>query len=323
MTAVPPRSLAAALSLAILFLPTLATEEKAPRRDRAWVAAQLAAWDLTGDGAPPFRLVAKLEVFSQNGSWVTGSYALTWAAPDRWREELRFPGHEETEALAGDVRWRQRPTRYRPRLPWLLTSTVRGDRFPSPEPKDFRQTKPKGGNPALACIGNACVNAFTGEPHAGEVFDVTIGFDSPEEFPLRRWPRAYHAMEDGREIARAAIQTLESLDAPDAAAFSPPAGADQTPACGRPTAPRVIPSTKVKPPYPEALRQEHVEGFARLRATIASDGSVQEIELSRATHPQLGDLALDAVRQWRYEPALCGDRPVPIEVWLKVRWDLQ
>jgi TonB family protein len=300
----------------------MAKEEKTPRRDGAWVMEQLTRWDLTGEGARPFRLTAKLDVLAETG-WVRGTYAITWASPDRWREELHFPGHGEMEGMAGDVRWRMRPTRYRPRLPWLLTAPVRDDRFSTAIPQTFRQPKQKDGLPALACLGQNCVDVRTGELRTAGIHEVSLTFEAPADFPLRAWPASYRMTEEGREIGRATIEMLEPLPAVHVADFDPRDAAVRIPACGRPTAPRLILSTKVKPPYPVPLRQQHVEGFVRIRATIADDGKVQEIEVSRAAHPQLADLALAAVRQWRYEPAQCGARPVPVEVWLKVDWDLK
>ena len=310
--------LSAALFLCLPALPAPA-DDKIPGRDRAWVGEQLAAWNLTREDASPFRLVATLEVLDQ-GAWVAGTYVLIWSSSSQWREEVRFPGHEETEGMAGAVRWRQRPTRYRPRLPWLLTSVVRSDRFPPKDPEEFRQTKARKGKPALACVGEACVDALTGEPRSQEIYGVTVSFDAPARFPLRSWPATYRARESGREIGRAKIETLAPLASTDETTFLPPREAVQVPACGAPAAPRA--RHKPFPPYTESLVARHVEGAVQLRATVAADGTVQDAEVSRASHRDLAKLALETVRTWRYDPAKCGDRAVPVEMWVQVDWKM-
>ncbi|HEX5044760.1 MAG TPA: energy transducer TonB [Candidatus Polarisedimenticolaceae bacterium] len=299
--------------------PALAKEEKAPHRDGAWVNAQLAAWSLTREDAPPFRLVAMLDVLHE-GDWVTGTYALTWSSPAQWREEVRFPGYEETEGMAGAVRWRQRPTRYRPRVPWLLTSVIRSDAFPPKEPKEFRQIKAKKGRPPLACVGEACVDGFTGEPGSQEVYGMAVTFDAPAAFPLRSWPASYRAGEHGREIGRARIETLAPLGSTDEATFLPPREAIQVPACGTPTTPRA--THKPFPPYPKSLVARRIEGTVQLRATVAEDGTVQDAEVTRTADRDLTKLALETVRTWRYDPAKCGDRAVPVEMWVQVDWKM-
>jgi len=59
---------------------------------------------------------------------------------------------------------------------------------------------------------------------------------------------------------------------------------------------------KVRPVYPAEAKKAGVEGVVTLRATIEKDGSVSNLEVVSGP-PQLVKAALDAVRQWRYEPS--------------------
>jgi TonB family protein len=316
------RTLALLLCVALPVLSATA-KENAPKRNRAWVRDQLARWELTREGAPPFRLEARLEVLAQDGSWRAGTYTLLWAASDRWREDLRFPGHEEAEAMAGDVRWWQRPTRYRPRVPGLLTWAIR------PEPFEtvlagWQQT------PQVACIEHDCVDARSGElrmrladPNAPHRPDpLVVEFDSTVAFGARSWPRAFHLKEGSREIGRVTLQSLEPLATLSAEQLTPPSAATRVPACLSPTEPRMLPSSKLKPPYPKALAAQGIQGPVRVRFTVAADGSVQDVEVDGPAHPELAALAVDTVRRWRYTPARCGQVPVQVERWLQVDWTM-
>lgn len=61
---------------------------------------------------------------------------------------------------------------------------------------------------------------------------------------------------------------------------------------------------RVEPYYPVALRRSGVEGTAILRVVVRADGSVGRIEVVDSTHPAFSVAAMDAVKQWRYAPAI-------------------
>ena len=61
---------------------------------------------------------------------------------------------------------------------------------------------------------------------------------------------------------------------------------------------------RVEPYYPIALRRSGVEGTAVLRVVVRADGSVGRIEVVDSTHPAFSVAAMDAVKQWRYAPAI-------------------
>lgn len=60
--------------------------------------------------------------------------------------------------------------------------------------------------------------------------------------------------------------------------------------------------TKVAPIYPDIARRMSIAGTVRLAIVVAPNGSVKS---SKAVggHPVLVNAAMDAVRQWKFEPA--------------------
>ena len=69
----------------------------------------------------------------------------------------------------------------------------------------------------------------------------------------------------------------------------------------------------VSPVYPEAMRAAGIEGTVPLDAIIAATGTVQSVRILSATvHPELALAAVDAVRQWQFEPTLLNGSPVDI-----------
>jgi periplasmic protein TonB len=70
--------------------------------------------------------------------------------------------------------------------------------------------------------------------------------------------------------------------------------------------------TKVEPVYPTTARIARMEGRVTVEAVIGLDGRVESAEVIASTSPLFDDAALDAVRRWRYRPALMNGRPVRV-----------
>lgn len=75
---------------------------------------------------------------------------------------------------------------------------------------------------------------------------------------------------------------------------------------------KVVLEEKVPPRYPESARVERAEGQVLLGVVVPRDGVPEELRVLSADPPGLGfeEAALDAVSQWRYEPAVLDNEPV-------------
>jgi periplasmic protein TonB len=78
---------------------------------------------------------------------------------------------------------------------------------------------------------------------------------------------------------------------------------------------------RVQPQYPPLARQTRISGTVRLHALISKDGSVQQLEVMSG-HPLLVQAALDAVRQWRYQPTTLNGEPVEVDTTIDVIFSL-
>jgi len=65
---------------------------------------------------------------------------------------------------------------------------------------------------------------------------------------------------------------------------------------------------KVEPLYPEIARQARVEGIVIIEATTDIYGRVASVKILRSI-PLLDQSAVDAVRQWVYEPMVINGKP--------------
>ncbi len=84
--------------------------------------------------------------------------------------------------------------------------------------------------------------------------------------------------------------------------------------------PRLV--RRVEPLYPEIARQARVEGVVILEATTDVFGRVTGVRVLRSL-PLLDAAAVDAVRQWIYEPLVVNGRPRPVTFTVTVRFVLK
>ena len=66
---------------------------------------------------------------------------------------------------------------------------------------------------------------------------------------------------------------------------------------------------KVPPAYPPLARQAHVQGKVILKVRISKSGDVVNLRLVSG-HPMLAPAAMEAVKQWKYQPYLLYGDPI-------------
>ena len=80
---------------------------------------------------------------------------------------------------------------------------------------------------------------------------------------------------------------------------------------------------RVEPKYPEVARRARMSGQVIIEAVITDRGEVISPRVMKSTTESiLNQAALDAVRQWRYEPARFRGQPVPVYVTVTVTFRL-
>jgi len=78
---------------------------------------------------------------------------------------------------------------------------------------------------------------------------------------------------------------------------------------------------QVTPVYPPLARQTRISGIVRLEAVISLNGSIESLQVMSG-HPLLTRAALDAVRQWVYQPTLLNGEPVEVVTQIEVNFKL-
>jgi len=78
----------------------------------------------------------------------------------------------------------------------------------------------------------------------------------------------------------------------------------------------------VRPVYPPIARESNVTGVVIMEARIGTDGSVEEAHVLKSI-PLLDQAALEAVKQWQFEPTLMNGQPTPVIMTVAVNFTLQ
>lgn len=110
-------------------------------------------------------------------------------------------------------------------------------------------------------------------------------------------------------------ETLENL-------IAVPVGKEVEPvrAAGEIKPPRLL--HRVEPEYPELARNARVQGVVILEATTDVYGRVQNVRVLRSV-PLLDQAAIEAVKQWIYEPMVINGRPRPVTFTVTIIFQLK
>lgn len=80
---------------------------------------------------------------------------------------------------------------------------------------------------------------------------------------------------------------------------------------------------KVNPVYPEIARKARIEGVVILDIIIDKQGNVRNIKVLRPLGMGCTEAAIEAVKQWKYEPSTLNGKPIEIQGTITVTFKLQ
>jgi TonB family protein len=78
---------------------------------------------------------------------------------------------------------------------------------------------------------------------------------------------------------------------------------------------------KMEPEYPQEALDKRIQGAVLLRTEISEAGNVTNLTLISG-HPLLAPAAIEAVKQWMYQPYLQDGRAVAFETQVQVDFRL-
>lgn len=85
---------------------------------------------------------------------------------------------------------------------------------------------------------------------------------------------------------------------------------------------QVTPTKQVQPDYPESLYERGMAGEAVIQVTIGKDGKVRTAEVAQASHPDFGEAAMEAAREWKFKPVRRMGQPVEKRVKIPFKFQV-
>ncbi len=79
--------------------------------------------------------------------------------------------------------------------------------------------------------------------------------------------------------------------------------------------------SKTVPVYPVAAKKAKIQGTVTLNAVIGKTGSVEGLRVISGPS-ELQQSALDAVKDWKYQPFLLNGNPIAVDTQIKVMYTL-
>jgi protein TonB len=88
------------------------------------------------------------------------------------------------------------------------------------------------------------------------------------------------------------------------------------------TPPQLISS--VNPDYPEWARngKHPIQGTYVVGLIVGEDGQPRDVHIIRSPDKRLDQKATDAVKQWKFKPAMKGNKPVAVQLAVEVQFVL-
>ncbi len=128
---------------------------------------------------------------------------------------------------------------------------------------------------------------------------------------VRQWK--YKPYEVDGEAKSVVFTVMVRFKLEDQAAEATEAGGDVAP-------PKLV--KRVEPKYPEAARKDGIQGAVILYVTTDEQGRVAKVEVLKSI-PALDKAAIDAVRQWQYEPYVEDGKPKPVSFSVTISFKLR
>ena len=80
---------------------------------------------------------------------------------------------------------------------------------------------------------------------------------------------------------------------------------------------------QIPPIYPFQLKRERIEGKVTLHIVIDEKGAVEKLQVDSSTHRGFESSAIEAVRQWKFQPGMRHGKPVKVKRLQSIRFTLK
>ncbi len=77
-----------------------------------------------------------------------------------------------------------------------------------------------------------------------------------------------------------------------------------------------------RPEYSADAREQKIQGEVSVEVTVKTDGKAYDIKVTKSLYPSLDKNAVDAVKNWKFKPAVKDGKPIELRVPIQVQFQL-
>ncbi|ATC63592.1 hypothetical protein CMV30_06285 [Nibricoccus aquaticus] len=86
---------------------------------------------------------------------------------------------------------------------------------------------------------------------------------------------------------------------------------------------RPVPVKTPPPQFPSDMQRQGVSGVVAVRVVIDETGGVSECSVSKSSHTEFEQAALNAVKNWKFKPASKGGVAVKASVVIPIKFSVE
>jgi len=306
-------------------------KEKAEELARPLLQAAAERSLFEADKSSPFGLLMKFELLGPRSKPMQGAYSWVVTPDGDARREIKFADYSDLEIIRGTTLWSKRSLDHIPlQATWVQTAFRNFAHLNRNQDEFRRYWTTSDHHVPLRCMElvrdtkmrSLCFDQENNLTKVEFIDTQTVyEYSDFREFGSKYAPAKVSIKREGQAVLDGTIDIPSTDGKVDPSLLMPPSGARKQITCLNPDFPTL--KTKVLPHYPEQDRSLHRAGTVIVYVLIAADGNVQNPTVIQTAGDSLDAVSLEAVRQWKYEPAKCGDVPVEADAEISINFSLQ
>jgi len=280
----------------------------------------------------PFQL--ELDFTAQIQVPTSGHLTLKWQAEDRWWRRVTMGDFQQIEIRNGDRLYTKNNAGFTPLRVKELFGLIQFAKTPEGvKLKKVKQRIEEGAEVTCfeterkssgAIAHDLCINSTSRDIVWDEWKEFAEErrkheYSSYFDFGRHRYPREMRLLVNGIKGLSAHVNSLETA-ALDDALLVPPTGALERRQCAGMKHPVAIKTPD--PVYPRSAGENGMMGITSAAVTVLADGSIGDVQLIGSGTRSMDEATLQALKNWKFKPAMCGSEPVVSDIQVTVNFRL-
>ena len=287
---------------------------------------------LFGDQQGPFQL--EVDFSAQLKVPTSGHLSLRWAATDRWWRKVVLGEFQQIDIRHGEMLYTTRNVDFTPirvRELIALLQFAEGNNLVATKQKQMVresiavtclrvQNKEEKSEPHEVCLNSATHDILSDAWNALPDEQRLERYADYLQLGTHYYPRKLELLVNGSKVISAAVSSLTDVPFDDNLLVVPKE------AIARRQCPHMKHPIALKTPdpaYPASASRDHLIGDTTVSMTVLADGTVADIRLLGSATHSMDDATLQALKKWRFKPAMCGAEPVVSDIEVVVSFRLE